>query len=84
MNFAQIGLQVPTLLLPRPGVDLTRWAVVACDQYTSQPDYWNETERLAGNAPSALRIMLPEIYLDKPDEAARIESINAHMKQYMQ
>ncbi len=80
----QIGVKVPELLLPCAKVDMSRWAVVACDQYTSQPDYWNETERLAGDAPSALRIMLPEIYLDKPDEAARIESINAHMRQYMQ
>lgn len=79
-----IGVKVPELLLPCNQVEMSRWAVVACDQYTSQPDYWNETERLAGEAPCALRIMLPEIYLDKPDEAARIESINAHMKDYME
>lgn len=79
-----IGVKVPELLLPSIKVDMSRWAVVACDQYTSQPDYWNETECIAGDAPSALRIMLPEIYLDKPDEAARIEAINAHMKEYME
>ena len=45
--------------------------VVACDQFTSQPDYWNETEKIVGDAPSTLRIMLPELYLDKPDEAER-------------
>ena len=79
-----IGVKVPELLLPREGVDMSKWAVVACDQYTSQPDYWNETEAIVGQAPSALRIMLPELYLDKPDEAQRIESINAHMREYMQ
>ncbi|NCB30224.1 MAG: DUF1015 domain-containing protein, partial [Clostridia bacterium] len=79
-----IGVKVPELLLPSAKVNMSKWAVVACDQYTSQPAYWNETERIAADAPSALRIMLPEIYLDKPDEAARIESINAHMKEYME
>lgn len=62
---------------------MTKWAVVACDQYTSQPAYWQETESIVGDAPSTLRIMLPELYLDGPDEAERIASINAHMKEYM-
>ena len=78
-----IGVNVPALLLPRPGVDMTKWAVVACDQYTSQPAYWQETEAIVGDAPSTLRIMLPELYLDGPDEAERIASINAHMQEYM-
>ena len=51
MNFAQIALQIPTLLLPRVETDLTRWAVVACDQYTSQPDYWARVEALVGRRP---------------------------------
>ena len=76
-----IGVRVPELLLPNKDVDMTKWAVVACDQFTSQPDYWNETEKIVGDAPSTLRIMLPELYLDKPDEAERIASINAHMKE---
>ncbi|MDR0839952.1 MAG: DUF1015 domain-containing protein [Christensenellaceae bacterium] len=79
-----IGVKVPELLLPNKAVDMAKWAVVACDQFTSQPDYWNETEAIVGDAPSALRIMLPELYLDKPDEASRIQAINAHMQQYVQ
>lgn len=79
-----IGVKVPELLLPNKDVDMTKWAVVACDQFTSQPDYWNETERIVGSAPSTLRIMLPELYLDKPDEAERIAAINAHMKEYVE
>ncbi len=78
-----IGVKVPELLLPNRDADMAKWAVVACDQYTSQPDYWEETQRIVGAAPSALNIMLPEFYLDKPDEAERIISINAHMKEYM-
>ncbi len=83
MNFAQIGLQVPTLLLPRAGLDLTRWAVVACDQYTSQPGYWAEVENLVGEAPSTLRLMLPEIYLGAADEALRIATIQDTMRRYL-
>lgn len=83
MNFAQIGLQVPTLLLPRPGTDLTKWAVVACDQYTSQPDYWERVEELVGAAPSTLRLILPEAYLGAADEAQRVERIQATMRRYL-
>jgi len=83
MNFAQIGLQVPTLLLPRAGLDLTRWSVVACDQYTSQPDYWETVERLVGEAPSTLRLMLPEAYLGGEEEARRVRAIEVAMRRYV-
>ena len=59
----------------RPGVNLTAWACVACDQYTSQPEYWQEAEALVGEqAVSALRLILPEIFLDEAQE--RIPSIH--------
>lgn len=83
MNFAQIGLQIPTLLLPRAGVDLTKWAVVACDQYTSQPDYWVRAEVLVGEAPSTLRLILPEAYLGVADEVQRIWAIQETMRRYV-
>ena len=66
------GVKVPDILLPHEGVSMEKWAVVACDQFTSQPDYWEEAERIVGDAPSTLRLMLPEMYLDKPGEAERI------------
>ena len=72
------------ILLPDFGkVDGTRWAVVACDQYTSDADYWKNAETFVENAPSTLRLMLPEIYLGKND-AARIEKIHAEMKNALQ
>jgi len=77
------GVKVPEVFLPRAGTDMTKWAVVACDQFTSQPEYWEETERIAGDSPSTLRMMLPEMYLDKPGEAERIAAINATMKEYL-
>lgn len=78
-----IGICVPELMMPGKKVDLTKWACVACDQYTSQPDYWNSVERIVGDAPSTLRLMLPEIYLEKPGEAERIVAIRKAMNDYM-
>lgn len=83
MNFAGIALQAPSLLLPRAGVDLTKWAVVACDQYTSQPDYWARVEALVGDAPSTLRLILPEAFLGAADEARRIQDIQESMRRYL-
>lgn len=83
MNFTQIGLQVPTVLLPRTGTDLTKWAVVACDQYTSQPDYWATVEDQVGPSPSTLRLILPEVYLGAADEARRISAIQGAMRRYL-
>ncbi|MBQ3417559.1 MAG: DUF1015 domain-containing protein [Ruminococcus sp.] len=68
------------ILLPEK--DFAKWAVVACDQYTSEPDYWQETERIAGDAPSALNIILPELYLQK-DNSERIQKINEKMQEYL-
>jgi hypothetical protein len=82
-TFSRIGVQTPEVFLPRPETDLTRWAVVACDQFTSQPEYWQEVERLVGAAPSALKLILPEVYLDQPGEAERIRAIQRNMKDYL-
>lgn len=50
-NYPQIGVQVADVLLPRPGIDLHKWAVIACDQFTSQPDYWEKVSALSVNLP---------------------------------
>ena len=71
------------ILLPGPGTDLTRWSVVACDQYTSQPDYWQRVEELVGEAPSALRLILPESKLEGPGVAESIAAVNAAMERYL-
>ncbi len=82
--FEDIGVGIPEIYLPRPGVDLTKWAVIACDQFTSQPEYWNKVEEIVGEAPSAYNLILPEIYLEKPGEAERIQSIQATMRKYLE
>jgi hypothetical protein len=78
-----LGIQIPTVQLPRPGTDLTKWAVIACDQFTSQPEYWNEVERIVGEAPSTLKLTFPEVHLEKPGGEDRIGSIQATMRKYM-
>lgn len=71
----------PQIYLPKKSIDLTRWAVVACDQFTSKPSYWRELKQLIGDAPSTLHLVLPEVYLeDQADE--RIEKINQTMCDY--
>ena len=78
-----LGIQIPQVYLPKPGTDFTKWAVIACDQFTSQPEYWTEVERMVGDAPSTLNLTFPEVYLEKPGGEERIKSIQATMRKYM-
>lgn len=71
------------ILLPGESADLSRWAVIACDQYTSEPEYWNAVYEKVGDAPSALSLILPEIYLEDADCADRIENIHKSMNKYL-
>ncbi len=70
------------LLLPRE-VPLERWCVVACDQYTSQPEYWERVRLAAGSGPSTLHLVYPECYLGSTDAAAYTRQINAAMSRYL-
>ena len=80
---SDIGIQIPQVYLPKPGVDPQKWAVIACDQFTSEPEYWNDVEKLVGDAPSTLRLTFPEVYLEGPGGDERIQNIQAAMKKYM-
>ena len=51
------------ILLPNDGIDMEKWSVIACDQFTSQADYWDAVEKYVGDAPSTLNVVFPEIYL---------------------
>ncbi len=74
-------IKADNVLLPNTS-DMTAWACIACDQFTSEPDYWNELKSLVGDKKSTLNLTLPEIYLeDEPD--ARIKKINQNIKQYI-
>ena len=83
-SYPAIGIQVPSFYLPRPGIDLQRWAVIACDQFTSQPEYWAQVENFVAGAPSTLNLTLPEVYLEKPGLEDRIQHIQRSMRAYLQ
>lgn len=70
------------ILLPGAETDMGLWPVLACDQFTSQPEYWRKAEALTQNAPSTLHITLPEAYLESPDVDGRIAAIHAAMTDY--
>jgi hypothetical protein len=83
-TYDDIGIQIPQIYLPKKGVDLRKWAVIACDQFTSQPEYWKSVEELVGNNPSTLNLVFPEVYLEKPGEAERILHIQFTMRAYLE
>jgi len=82
-TYPDLGILIPEVYLPKPGVDLHKWAVIAVDQFTSEPEYWAQVEQIVGDAPSTFRLTLPEIYLEKPGEAERIQAIQATTRQYL-
>lgn len=78
-----VGVNIPEVLLPKDGSQMDKWAVVACDQYTSQPEYWNEVQSFVNGQPSTLNLILPEVYLEEPGVDKRINKINGTMEEYI-
>ena len=77
------ALSVPNVLVPRARIDLSKWAVIACDQFTQDRAYWKKAADCAGTGPSTLNIILPEVYLEDGDRARRLESIRTTMREYL-
>jgi hypothetical protein len=77
------GFRLPHICLPRPGIDLRKWAVIACDQYTAEPQVWQQVEREVGDAPSTLHLIFPEAYLGAADAPQRIARIQSTMRHYL-
>ena len=78
----KIGFESAEILLPDFNkINGTKWAVVACDQYTSEPQYWKEAESIVGDSPSTLSMILPEVYLGETE--ARVPAINQSMKEIL-
>ncbi len=80
----RIGVTVPEIYLPGAGIDYRKWAVVACDQYSSEREYWEDANREIGEAPSTLRLIFPECYLEDADKDARIANIQRTMREYLE
>ena len=71
------------ILIPNENVDMSKWAVIACDQYTSEPEYWDAVTAEVGAAPSTLSLILPELYLEDSDVSQRIDCIHKAMDKYI-
>ena len=81
MNECQVPFASADILIPKNNHD--KWAVIACDQFTSDHEYWNKTSGIVGDNPTALNIILPEIYLEDGDSEQRIKNINNKMNEYL-
>lgn len=82
--FSNIWIKVPEIYLPKQWIDLKKRGVVACDQYTSQPEYWKQVQDFIGQNPSTYNIIFPEVYLEEEGKNERIENIQKNMKSYLQ
>lgn len=79
----EIPFKAGNILIPKKNIDMHKWSVVACDQYTSEPEYWNEVNNIVGNSPSTLNLTLPEIYLEDRNVEERIKNINLNMEKML-
>jgi len=83
MNYENIGLHVPEIFMPGKGTDLCKWSVVACDQYTSQPQYWQKVKELVSENPSTFNLIIPEAYLEDLDHEKAALTIRTRMENYL-
>ncbi|MFA5421966.1 MAG: DUF1015 domain-containing protein [Bacilli bacterium] len=76
-------IRPPHILLPKDGIDMTAFAVIACDQFTSQRSYWDELKAEIGDKPSTFHMIFPEAYLTLVDEQEYIRGINRNIDRYL-
>ena len=84
-----LGVEIPSILLPHntqsaSADDLSKWAVIACDQFTQDREYWEKVKKAAGDAPSTLNMIFPEIFLSDDGAQEKIKDIHSTMKRYLQ
>ena len=82
-NFPEAALKVPNILVPNSDVDIETWATIACDQYTSEPEYWEQVQTCVRDAPSTFNMIFPEVYLESVDSDKAVKKINSHMNEYV-
>ncbi|MCY1151796.1 MAG: DUF1015 domain-containing protein [Sphaerochaetaceae bacterium] len=83
-RLSALALNPADIMIPKKGIDLEKWAVVACDQYTSDREYWKRVQDFVESSPSTLDLIYPEVYLEDGNEEKVIESINSKMKEYVE
>jgi len=79
-----VGIHFPEILIPDRKINKQKWSVIACDQYTSNEDYWIKTSKTVGGAPSTLHIIIPEAHLNDPDVDERIRHARQTMTDYIE
>lgn len=82
-RFMKVGVTLPRILIPVESIDRHRWAVVACDQFSSEREYWEKVAKNVGDKPSTLNLIFPECYLEDSNKAERIAAIRASMQDYL-
>jgi uncharacterized protein (DUF1015 family) len=82
VKFNSLGLEIPSVLLPAES-DLSKWAVIACDQFTQDRGFWDKIKTFTSGSPSTLNLIFPEVFLSDGDEKTRIADIHSTMKRYM-
>ncbi len=75
--------KIPEILLPKKEYDYSKWSTIACDQFTSQPEYWEELKKFVGKEKSTLNLVLPEVYLETVDKEKEVKKINDTMEKYL-
>jgi len=83
MFFDNIALGVPKILLPKPEIDPSKWAVIACDQYVHDRSYWEEVKNIVGDTPSTLNLIYPEVYLPDEGHQDRISDVHKNMQRFV-
>ena len=78
-NKTERVVKVPKILLPKKGIDMKKWATIACDQFTSTPEYWERLVAFVGDSPSTLKLTCPEIYLSR-DVSGEVKKVQAEMR----
>ncbi len=78
------AFQSADILLPEKTIDMEKWSVIACDQFTSEPEYWEQVKKNVAGEPSTLDMILPEVYLGQEDHKKQLATIEASMNQYLQ
>ena len=81
-NNTERVVRVPKILLPKKGIDMEKWATIACDQFTSTPEYWERLVAFVGDSPSTLKLTCPEIYLSR-DVSGEVKKVQADMRKYL-
>ncbi len=82
-DFCGFGFYPADILVPGKGTQLGKWSVIACDQYTSEPDYWQRVQNAVAGCPSALDIILPEAFLDEGNLDTQVDKINSNMRRLL-